>query len=128
MYMIYEACTFKQTIYRASSDQCKWSFDARFFLKSICEMKNKEMKTNLIMSIFYQPPEMLKNYIKHNKHLYVPMNTGNLKGTDEWCDKHLYYETNFKENIAHLNPKINEMSLIWCYWKNLMKSPDYVGF
>ena len=80
------------------------------------------------MSIFYQPPEMLKNYIKHNKHLYVPMNTGNLKGTNDWCDKHLHYETDFSENISHLNPKINEMSLIWCYWKNLMKNPDYVGF
>ena len=83
---------------------------------------------DLILNIFYQPPEMLKNYIKHNKHLYVPMNTGNLKGTDDWCDKHLYFETDFKENISHLNPKLNEMTSIWCYWKNLMKNPDYVGF
>lgn len=86
------------------------------------------MKTNLIINIFYQPPEMLKNYIKHNKHLYVPMNTGNLKGTNDWCDKHLHYETDFKENISHLNPKLNEMTSIWCYWKNLMKDADYIGF
>lgn len=86
------------------------------------------MKIDLILSIFYQPPEMLKDYIKHSKHLYVPMNSGNLKGTDAWCDKHLRYETDFKDNIAHLNPKLNEMSLIWCYWKNLMKNADYVGF
>lgn len=86
------------------------------------------MKTDLILSVFYQPPEMLKYYIKHNKHLYFPMNTGNLKGTDDWCDKHLRYETDFKDNIAYLNPKINEMSLIWCYWKNLMKDADYIGF
>ena len=86
------------------------------------------MKIDLIINLYYQPPEMLKNYIKHNTHLYIPINCGNLKGTEEWCDKHLHYETDFKDNIAHLNPKLNEMTSIWCYWKNLMKNPDYVGF
>lgn len=86
------------------------------------------MKIDIILSIFYQPPEMLKNYIRHNRHLYIPMNTGNLKGADEWCDRHLRFETDFEENIAHLNHKLNEMSLIWCYRKNLMKDADYVGF
>ena len=86
------------------------------------------MKIDLIMNLYYQPPEMLKNYVKHNKHLYIPINCGNLKGTNDWCDKHLHYETDLKDNIAHLNPKLNEMTSIWCYWKNLMKDPDYVGF
>ena len=86
------------------------------------------MKTDLILNIFYQPPEMLKDYIKHNKHIYVPMNTGNLKGADEWCDKHLRYETDFKENISHMNSKLNEMTAIYAYWKNLMKDADYIGF
>ena len=86
------------------------------------------MKIDLILNIFYQPPKMLEDLIKHNTHLYVPMNTGNLKGADEWCDKHLRYETDFKENISHLNPKLNEMTSIWCYWKNLMNDADYIGF
>ena len=85
------------------------------------------MKIDLILNIFYQPPEMLENYINNNTNLYIPINCGNLKGTNDWCDKHLHYETDFKDNIAHLNPKLNEMTAIYAYWKNLMKSPDYVG-
>ena len=86
------------------------------------------MKIDLILNIFYQPPEMLENYINNNTNLYIPINCGNLKGTNDWCDKHLNYETDFKDNIAHLNPKLNEMTSIWCYWKNLMKDADYIGF
>ena len=85
------------------------------------------MKIDLIINLYYQPPEMLENYINHNTNLYIPINCGNLKGTNDWCDKHLHYETDFKDNIAHLNPKLNEMTAIYAYWKNLMKSPDYVG-
>ena len=86
------------------------------------------MKIDIILNLFYQPPKALEDLIKHNTHLYVPINSGNLKGTNDWCDKNLHYETDFKDNISHLNPKLNEMTSIWCYWKNLMKSPDYVGF
>ena len=86
------------------------------------------MKLDIILNIFYQPPEMLKDHIEHNNHLYVPMNTGNLKGTNDWCDKHLSYETDLKDNISHLNSKINEMTAIYAYWKNLMKDDDYIGF
>ena len=50
------------------------------------------------------------------------------EGTNDWCDKHLHYETDFKDNISHLNPKLNEMTSIWCYWKNLMEDADYIGF
>lgn len=86
------------------------------------------MKIDLILNIFYQPPEMLENYINNNTSLYIPINCGNLKGTNDWCDKHLHYETDFKDNIAHLNPKLNEMTAIYAYWKNLMKDADYIGF
>lgn len=86
------------------------------------------MKIDLTLNIFYKPPEMLENYINNNTSLYIPINCGNLKGTSDWCDKHLRYETDFKENIAHLNKKLNEMTAIYAYWKNLMKNPDYVGF
>ena len=86
------------------------------------------MKIDIILNLYYQPPKMLEDLIKHNKHLYVPINSGNLKGTNDWCDKHLSYETDFKENISHLNSKMNEMTAIYAYWKNLMKDADYIGF
>ena len=86
------------------------------------------MKLDLIMNLYYQPPEMLENYINNNTNLYIPINCGNLKGTNGWCDKRLHYETDFKDNIAHLNSKLNECTAIYAYWKNLMKNPDYVGF
>lgn len=86
------------------------------------------MKIDAILNIFYQPPEMLKNYINNNTNLYIPINCGNLKGTNDWCDKHLYYETDFKENIAPKNSKLNECTAIYAYWKNLMKDADYIGF
>ena len=86
------------------------------------------MKTDIILNIFYQPTKSLEDLIKHNTHLYVPINSGNLKGTNDWCDKHLRYETDFKDNISHLNSKLNEMTAIYAYWKNLMKDDDYIGF
>ena len=86
------------------------------------------MKIDIILNLFYQPPKMLEDLIKHNKNLYVSINSGNLKGTNDWCDKHLSYETDLKYNIAHLNSKLNEMTAIYAYWKNLMKDADYIGF
>ena len=86
------------------------------------------MKIEILLNLYYQPTKVLKDHIEHNNHLYVPMNTGNLKGTNDWCDKHLRYETDFKDNIAHLNSKLNEMTAIYAYWKNLMKDDDYIGF
>ena len=86
------------------------------------------MKIEILLNLYYQPTKVLKDHIEHNNHLYVPMNTGNLKGTNDWCDKHLSYETDLKYNIAHLNSKLNEMTAIYAYWKNLMKDADYIGF
>ena len=86
------------------------------------------MKTDIILNLYYQPTKVLKDHIEHNKNLYVSINSGNLKGTNDWCDKHLRYETDFKDNISHLNSKINEMTAIYAYWKNLMKDADYIGF
>ena len=54
------------------------------------------MKIDIILNLFYQPPKMLEDHIEHNKHLYVPMNTWNLKGKNDWCDKNLCYEIDFK--------------------------------
>ena len=54
------------------------------------------MKTDIILNIFYQPTKALEDLIKNNENLYVPMNTWNLKGKNDWCDKHLYFEIDFK--------------------------------
>ena len=87
------------------------------------------MKLNLILNIFYQPPKALEDLIKHNTNLYIPINCGNLAvpTKSEFARKHLHFEDEMKDNISHLNPKLNEMTSIWCYWKNLMKDADYVG-
>ena len=82
------------------------------------------------MNLYYQPPEMLKNYIKHNTHLYIPINCGNLAVPvkSDFAKKHIHFEFEMKDNISHLNSKLNECTAIYAYWKNLMKNPDYVGF
>lgn len=87
-------------------------------------MKN----TKLIMNIFYNPPKMLRDYIDDNKDLYLPINCGNLKG-NSWCDENLTYENELKDNISFLNPKLNEMTTIYSFWKNILKYDiDYVGY
>ena len=53
------------------------------------------MKTRIILNLYYEPVEKLKNLIKNNENLYVPMNTWNLKGKNDWCDKNLRYEIDF---------------------------------
>ena len=54
------------------------------------------MKTDIILNIFYQPTKALEELINGNTNLYVPMNTWNLKGKNDWCDKNLCYEIDFK--------------------------------
>lgn len=88
------------------------------------------MKIDIIMNLFYEPTKMLQDYIKHNTNLYIPINTGNLAvpTKSDFIKKHVKLEDEMPDNIAHLNSKLNEMTAIYAYWKNLMKSPDYVGF
>lgn len=88
------------------------------------------MKIDLIMNLYYEPPKMLKDLIKHNTHLYIPINAGNLAvpNKSEFAKKHCKFEDEMKDNISHLNSKLNEMTAIYAYWKNLMKDADYVGF
>lgn len=88
------------------------------------------MKTSIILNIYYEPVDMLKDYIRHNKNLYVPINCGNLAipTKSEFASKHIHFEDEMKDNISHLNPKLNEMTAIYAFWKNLMKDEDYVGF
>lgn len=88
------------------------------------------MNTDLILNIFYQPPKMLEDLIKHNTDLYVPINSGNLAvpTKSDFAKKYIHFEDEMKYNIAHLNPKLNEMTAIYAYWKNLMNDADYIGF
>ena len=88
------------------------------------------MQTDIILNIFYQPPKALEDLINGNTNLYVPINSGNLAvpTKSEFAKKYIHFEDEMKDNIAHLNPKLNEMTAIYAYWKNLMKDADYIGF
>ena len=87
------------------------------------------MKIDIILNLYYQPPKALEDLIKHNTNLYIPINSGNLAVPvkSEFARKHVHFEDEMKDNISHLNSKLNEMTAIYAYWKNLMKDADYVG-
>ena len=88
------------------------------------------MKTDIILNIFYQPTKALEDLIKHNTNLYIPINSGNLAvpTKSKFARKYLHFEDEMKDNISHLNSKLNECTAIYAYWKNLMKDADYIGF
>ena len=88
------------------------------------------MKTDIILNIFYQPTKALEDLIKQKTNLYVPINSGNLAvpTKSDFAKKYIHFEDEMKDNISHLNSKLNEMTAIYAYWKNLMKDADYIGF
>ena len=88
------------------------------------------MKIDIILNLYYQPPKALEDLIKNNTNLYIPINSGNLAVPvkSEFARKHVHFEDEMKENISHLNSKLNEMTSIYAYWKNLIKDADYIGF
>ena len=88
------------------------------------------MKIDIILNLYYQPPKALEDLIKHNTNLYIPINSGNLAvpTKSKFARKYLNFEDEMKDNISHLNSKLNEMTAIYAYWKNLMKDADYIGF
>ena len=87
------------------------------------------MKIDIVLNLYYQPPKALEDLIKHNTNLYIPINSGNLAVPvkSEFARKFIKFEDEMKDNISHLNQKLNEMTAIYAYWKNLMKDADYVG-
>ena len=87
------------------------------------------MKIDIVLNLYYQPPKALEDLIKHNTNLYIPINSGNLAVPvkSKFAKKFIHFEDEMKDNISHLNSKLNEMTSIYAYWKNLMKSPDYIG-
>ena len=88
------------------------------------------MNTRIILNLYYEPVEKLKNLIKNNEDLYVPINSGNLAipVKSDFAKKYIHFEDEMEDNISNLNPKLNEMTAIYAYWKNLMKDDDYIGF
>ena len=87
------------------------------------------MKIDIVLNLYYQPPKALEDLIKHNTNLYIPINSGNLAVPikSKFAKKYIHFEDEMKDNISHLNSKLNEMTAIYAYWKNLMKDADYVG-
>ena len=88
------------------------------------------MKIDIVLNLYYQPPKGLEDLIKHNTNLYIPINSGNLAVPvkSDFAKKYIHFEDEMEDNISHLNPKLNEMTAIYAYWKNLMKDADYIGF
>lgn len=83
------------------------------------------------MNLYYEPTKMLTDYIDKCKGFYIPINCGNLKipSPSDWCKKNVQFEDEMQNNISYLNPKLNEMTAIYAYWKNFKwKKLDYIGF
>ena len=93
-------------------------------------MKRKKIKVDIILNLYYQLPKVLEYYIMRYKDLFVPINSGNLAvpTKSDFAKKYIHFEDEMKDNISHLNSKLNEMTAIYAYWKNLMKDADYIGF
>lgn len=83
-----------------------------------------------IVNVYYEPCQELKTYIDEHKSLYLPVNAGSLStSTDEWIKNNIIFETSSTDNIAELNRKINELTAIYWFWKNVnWKKYRYVGF
>ena len=88
------------------------------------------MKIDIILNLYYQLPKVLEYYIMRYEDLFVPINSGNLAvpTKSDFAKKYIHFEDEMKDNISHLNSKLNEMTAIYAYWKNLMKDADYIGF
>lgn len=77
----------------------------------------------------HQPPndkgkEIYDNFKKTQKCFFV--NVGNLKDNeDSWIQQNLTFETDYEDNLANLNPRLNELTTQYLAWKNLLKdTPD----
>ena len=88
------------------------------------------MKIDIILNLYYQLPKVLEYYIMRYEDLFVPINSGNLAvpTKSDFAKKYIHFEDEMKDNISRLNSKLNEMTAIYAYWKNLMKDADYIGF
>lgn len=77
-----------------------------------------------IFTIHRQPNEKGKqiydDFKKTQKCFFV--NAGNLRDSDDpWLKQNLTFEGDYANNIAKLNPRVNEMTAQYLVWKNLLQ-------
>lgn len=84
----------------------------------------------VIVNVFYKPVQQLKNLLKYNNDVFVPVNGGcSLRGTADAFDG-LWFDDSCSDSISGMNGALNEMTSVWWAWKSLdrLGSPEYVGF
>lgn len=84
----------------------------------------------IILNIYYNPVDELKNIIFRNKNIYVPVNGGSSLKDDQWCRDNIFFDDDCSNNISAYNKKLNELTSIWWFYQQLEKfgNPGYVGF
>ena len=78
-------------------------------------------KTQIIMSLHWNPPRELKDYIERNKDLVLPICGGSVLkfSDDEWVKKNVLMDDRKPQNISNLNPHLNELTNVYLIWRNL---------
>ena len=84
----------------------------------------------IAVNIFYKPIDQLKDFLVHNRDLYIPINGGSELKNDAWCRQNVFFDDSIPDNISSHNRLLNENTSIYWFWKNLEQvgQPDYVGF
>ena len=83
----------------------------------------------IVLNVFYQPIQQLKDFIEQNRDIYVPINGGASLKNDQWCQKNLLFD-DIGDNISSHNKQLNENTSIYWFWKHLdeFEDADYCGF
>ena len=81
-----------------------------------------------IVTLYYPPTDKAKELYgrlkKSNDTELVLLNAGSLSTSeDPWVKENVTFESEFPDNIAHLNPHWCELTSLFCVWKNL--SPNW---
>lgn len=84
----------------------------------------------IAVNIFYKPIDQLKDFLVHNRDLYIPINGGSELKNDIWCRQNVFFDDSILDNISSHNKLLNENTSIYWFWKNLEQigQPNYVGF
>ena len=78
-----------------------------------------------IFSIYYPPVEkgkVIYEEFKQRETCFF-INAGNLRDSDDpWVNENIIFETDYPDNLADWNTKINELTAQYLAWKNLLKN------